>query len=156
MAFVDRWIMTITVRDGVQRDSAISFYVPAAKAQAWIAAADRTTTDLYTLEQATLGITAAYHVSTQVSKLELQDSVGDPADNILRGNRLIISLAANARNYTLTVPARDILAYTQKQDSVECVLENEDALETFVTAFETHATTINGGTPTVRKVAVAD
>lgn len=159
MALINKYVASVTYRDGVQRDSVVSVYVSEADAEAWITAADetaRTATDVGTLFEKMDALVAGTLIRRSVSLEQLVDLPANPADDILRGNKLAVEFIADGRNYVMTIPCRNPASFTQKDDSLEVELGTGAAVPAFITAFQNVAVTRAGDSVTVRRIRVAD
>jgi len=159
MAATDRWVASITLIDGVLRESVVSYYVAAADAQDYLAAAPggaRDATLIGVLFARTLGISDCAEVRQSVGLEQIQDTITNPADTVLRGNKLKFSYRAGASNYSFTIPGREAAGFTQAADSLNVSLTGPTAMTNFITAFEAVAKSIYGATPDITKIVIVD
>ncbi len=158
MALINRWIASATYRDGVGRDSVVSIYVTESDAEEWINAMDETTraaTPIGVYFDKLDTMTAAALVSRTVTMQQVVDLPLNPADEVLRGNKLAVEFLSAGRGYVITIPARNPAAYTQKPDSLEVNLTS-GVVPAFIAAFEDVAISVNGAGVDVRRIRVAD
>lgn len=159
MALFTRYILSMTFKDGVNRDSVVSYYVLPTEAKLWFAAADHTAklaTGLGSLVTAVVAETAMSLINTQVTVEELNDPVVLPADTILRGNKLTFALRAGGRGLTTTIPGRDPAGFTQDAGSLIIDLSTPAAMVAFQTALESHVVDAFGNAVTLMEGRVVD
>lgn len=159
MAFFIRPYATVTLRDGIGRESVWQAYVSQATAQAYAAAADsaaRAATALGILFTKLAAVTDMEVISKGIGYMEVNDAPGDPADSVLRGNKLQFFFQGSGRSFTFTVPGRKASAYTQQTNSLEIALDTPTAMSDFVDAFNTNCKDINGSSVTVMSAQIVD
>lgn len=139
MAEIARYLLSVTVVDGVNRDSVIQYYIKAADAKAYFAAADtaaRAATAIGVLIQRVLAITLAGALKWAVSGEFAQDDPRPIDDDVLRGNKLSFGLSSGGRGLTTTIPARNPAEYTQSADSLNISLTGGDGVQDWITQVE--------------------
>lgn len=151
----------VTVRDGAGRDSSIQMYVPLATFQTYAAAADKAARDATAvggLLSKAVAATAGAEVKRWATIADITDPVTLPAEDILRGNKIVLGFRSSGRAFTMTLPCRsgNVADYTQKPDSIEIDLEAAGDLATFITAFNAAAISITGSSVAVDKAYVND
>lgn len=147
MANIERWVMQITLRDGVKRDSSMSFYVPAATAKAYCAAADKTARDatvIGTLFADILATTLCTEVARRVYVEDQTDPVSAVADTVLRGNKIMVQASAGGAPLTFSVPGRDPAAYTQDTDHLTIDISEAGDFKTFIDAVAANCISLHG------------
>jgi len=121
MANYPSWVMEQGLIDGVGRHSVMSFQVPAATAKTYMAAADKTARDataIGLLFAANLTVTKMSEVYRRVYVNDLESPIAPIADDILRGNKIVVQVQTGPKNLKFTIPARDETAYTQNADEL--------------------------------------
>lgn len=159
MAVNERYVLSITTQDGVLRPSVSSFYVGPTLAAAWLDAADAAARALTTVGlfiQAYLAMTDCAFVSATVGLEQQDDAPANPADSVLRGNKLSFSVRSGGRGLTFTIPGRKASSYSQGTDSLICALDTPSAMDTFVTRVEDVIQDAFGNPFVVRQVKVVD
>lgn len=159
MAIFNSWFATVTVKDGANRDSIISINVPAATAQAYLAAADdaaRAASTVGALLTAAVAATGGAEVKRSVSIESITDPVTIPAEEVLRGNKVVLGVASGGANFTMTLPCRDASKYTPKPDSIEIDIDANGPLKTFIGLYNAGAVSVRGSSVRVTKAYVND
>jgi hypothetical protein len=159
MAVFYRWVVSITTMDGVLRPSVNNFYVSEADAEAWINAADETAraaTDVGVLVSKFLAMTDAAFVQTQVGMIQLNDPVSNPADTVLRGNKLAFKGRSGGRGIDFSIPARKPASFSQSVDSLQVSITSPTAMSEFVTAYNAVVTDQFGNVASVQSASVVD
>jgi len=159
MAEIARYILSITVIDGVNRESVIQYYVKSADAKAYMAAADtaaRNATNLGVLINNVEALTLAGTMKWAISGEFLQDDPRPIADDVLRGNKLLFHLASGGRGLISTIPARDPTAYTQDADSLSIGLAAGDDVNTWVTQVNAYVVDAFGNSVVVTGGEIVD
>lgn len=153
------WFTEITVMDGVLRDSVISFNVTESEAQEYVDAADdagRAASVIGGLIAATLGMTDCAFVQTRVGIQVKNDPVSNPADTVLRGNKLMFHVRSGGRGLVFTIPGRKASAFAQGTDSLNVSLTTPAAMAAFVGAVELAASDQFGHGIDVQSAEVVD
>jgi hypothetical protein len=135
MAIFTRYIFSVTLRDGVSRDSVVSYYVLPAEAQFYFDAADqagRLATGLGILGTRVQAMSDMALVSVSCSIEDLTDPVALPAVTVLRGNKLAFSTRAGGRGLTTTLPGRKPASFVQGANSLEVSLTTPTAMSNWV------------------------
>lgn len=160
MAFVPQYRVHISGLDGVLRPWAIDFYVTEAAAQAYFAAADataRAATTVGVAMQKAINMQTGFVTGKEVTLAEINDAeVTNPGDTVLRGNKLNVGIHAGIKNSTFTIPCRSGSAFTQKDDSLDCLLSSPSAMSEFVAAYEAVGVNSYGDAATITRVTVVD
>lgn len=159
MAYFIRPYATVTLRDGIGRESVWQAYVSQGTAQAYAAAADasaRAATALGVLFTKLAAVTDMEVVSKGIGYMEINDAPGDPADSVLRGNKLQFFFNGSGRSFTMSVPGRKASAYEQQANSLQIALDSPTAMSDFIDAFNTNAKDINGSSVTITSAQVVD
>lgn len=142
MAAFRRYVLSMTFLDGVGRDSVVSFYVNAADAKEYFAAASNVlalATPLGNLVNAVEAMTLMYMQQVSVSVEDLTDPVPPIDDDVLRGNKLAFSLRSGGRGLTTTLPGRDPTKYAQFGNELEVDLTTPAEMAAYVDAVQTYA-----------------
>lgn len=159
MANYPNWVASITFRDGADRPSTVQFYVPEATAKLYFAAADKAARDATAvglLFAAVAKCTSMVIESQTCSVIDVTSPYTLPAEDVLRGNKIVIGYLSGPRQFTLTIPGRDESSYTPKADSVEIDYEAAGDFADFITAFESACLGITGLAVSVVKAYVND
>lgn len=159
MAATDRWVASMTLRDGVGRDSVFQFYVSATDGKAYMNAAQGGTRDatlVGVLFAKLLGITDCVPVQQSVQLEQMEDTVPAVADTVLRGNKLKFTYRAGGSTYGFTVPGRELAGYSQQPDSLKVDLITPTAMVDFISAYEGVAKSLYGATPLITAIAIVD
>ena len=159
MAEIARYILSITVIDGVNRESVIQYYVKSADAKAYMAAADtaaRNATNLGVLNNDVEALTLAGTMKWAISGEFLQDDPRPIADDVLRANKLLFHLASGGRGLISTIPARNPAAYTQDADSLSIGLAAGDDVNTWVTQVNAYVVDAFGNSVVVTGGEIVD
>lgn len=152
----ERYVVSLTYRDGVNRDSVVQFNSYKSIVEAYIQnPAQLAAKDLADLIGSIDRLTLATRVSTQISRIDTLDTVPPIADTVLRGNRLAISYRANGRQFIITIPARNMSVITQAANSLE-VDPNAGEMALFSTEFPLAARSVDGGVPAVTRAYIID
>ncbi len=142
MANFPTWFCSLTVRDGAQRPSTITFRVPEATAKLYFAAVDKAARDataIGLLLDGFLTLTSGVEESRSVTVRDEQAPVTFPDEAVLRGNKIVVGYHTGAEDNKITIPARDGTAYTQKEDSIEIDITAAGDFADWVTLFEAAA-----------------
>lgn len=159
MANYPSWVAEIGLIDGVTRHSTMSFRVPEATAKTYMAAADKAARDataIGLLLSACLTVTSMEETYRRVYVEDLNSPVGDVADTILRGNKIVVGYQSGPGNFTFTIPGRDGTAYTQQADKVSLDLSATDAFTDFISLVESTALGPGGLAISVTKAYLND
>lgn len=160
MAFVPVYRVHIAGLDGVLRPWSMDMYVTEDAARAYFAAADasaRAATPVGVLMQKAINMQTGFVTGKEVTLAEINDAeVTNPGDSVLRGNKLNVGIHAGIKNSTFTIPCRSGSAYTQKDDSLDCLLNSPTAMSDFITAYEAVGVNSYGDAATVTRVTVVD
>ncbi len=159
MANYPEWYAEMTVMDGVQRTSTMSFRVPEATAKLYVAAADKAARDATAIGvffAALLETTLCAEVSRRVYVIDKNMPVGAVDDTVLRGNKIVVGYQSGAGNFTFTIPGRDGTSYTQKPDEPEIDITASGDFKTFYESFETVCLGPNGIAVDVTKAYLND
>lgn len=159
MAEVSRYLLSISLIDGVNRTSVVQYYVSPTDGKAYVAAADaaaRAATSVGALILAVTEMTDMQPLSWALTAEFEQDSPGPIPDDILRGNKLSFTLRSGGRNITTTIPGRKTSAYTQAVDSLNVALDTPTAMDNFVTAVNATVKDLFGNAVIVTKGKVDD
>ncbi len=135
MALFTRYLLSVTLRDGVKRDSVVSFYVKDTEAQFYFDAADaagRAATGIGILATRIEAMSDMVLVNVAVSIEDFTDPVTLPAVTVLRGNKLAFSMRAGGRGLTTTIPGRKAAAFVQGTNSLEVSLTTPTAMSNYV------------------------
>ena len=142
MANYPTWYCSLTVRDGAQRPSTITFRVPEATAKLYFAAADKAARDataIGLLFDGFLTCTEGVEEARSVTVRDEQAPVTFPLDSVLRGNKIVVGYHTGAEDNLISIPARDATAYTQKADSIEIDISAAGDFADWITLFEASA-----------------
>lgn len=121
MANYPTWVAEIGLRDGVKRDSIMSFRVPEATAKLYMAAVDKAARDATAIGLLLSAVLTVSLCAERYRRVYVEDKtapVTNPADTVLRGNKVVVGYQSGPGNYTFTIPGRDPSAYTQNADEV--------------------------------------
>jgi hypothetical protein len=154
-----RYVLSITFKDGVQRDSVVSYYVLPAEAKAYFAAADKAARDasaLGVLATKVKAMTLMFPVQVSVSIEDVTDPVTIPAVTTLRGNKLAFAMRSGGRGLTTTIPGRDPASFEQGPDSLLVALDTPSAMDDFVLAVGGHVVDQFGNTVSIIEGRVVD
>lgn len=152
MANIEKWVMQITLKDGVKRDSSMAFYVPAATAKAYCAAADKAARDatvIGTMFADILACTQMTEVARRVYVEDQTDPVPAVADTILRGNKIVVQASAGGTPLTFTIPGRDPSSYTQDADHLTINIGSAGDFKTLIDAIAANCISVHGDSITV-------
>lgn len=152
----ERYLVSLTYRDGVNRDSVVQFNTLKADAEAWIQnPAQLSAKNLNDLMLSFDALTLCTRVATQVSRIDTLDTVAPINDAILRGNRLAISYRAGGRQFIITIPARNMSVINQAPNSLEVDVTSGE-LNTWRARFALAARSVNGDEPSVTRAYIID
>lgn len=141
------WYASMTVRDGAQRPSTLSFRVPEATAKLYFAAADKAARDataIGLLFAGFLTLTKGVEESRSVTVRDETSPLVYPDEDVLRGNKIVVGYLTGAQVAKITIPARDGTAFTQKEDSIEIDITAAGDFADWITLFEATALGPNG------------
>jgi len=160
MAFQPQYRLHIGGKDGVLRPFEIKCYVTEASAQLYFAAADeaaRALTTVGVLMTRLIAMQSGFITDKGLTLVEINDAeFTNPADTVLRGNKLNVGLHAGIKNPVFNIPCRAPTAFTQKDDSLDCKLDTPVAMTNLITAYEAIGVDSNGNAATITRVTVVD
>lgn len=159
MANYPRWEASITLKDGANRTSTVSIFVPEATAKLYFAAADKAARDATAIGgffADVLTVSSMVEVDRSVRVVDVTAPVTIPAETVLRGNKIVLLGQTGAQGYKLTIPGRDATAFTPKPDSIEIDIEAAGDLADFITSLEAVALGVGGLSVDVQKGLVND
>jgi hypothetical protein len=159
MANYEQWEASMTLRDGADRPSTVSIFVPKATAQAYFAAADKAARDATAIGgwfAKVLTVSAMVEESRRVTVIDLNAPYTIPDEAVLRGNKIVLLGQTGPKPYKLTIPGRDATSYTPKTDSIEIDVDAAGDLKTFIESTETVALGSGGVAVDVQKALVND
>lgn len=159
MAVFTRYILSIDFIDGVERHSIASYYVKAAEAQAYFAAANlaaRQASALGVLATKIEAMSLMFPVSVSVSIEDVTDPVIIPAVTTLRGNKLAFAMRSGGRGLTTTIPGRDPSTFTQGANSLIVDLTTPTEMNDYVLAVDGHVVDQFGNAVSIIEGKVVD
>lgn len=139
MANYPTWVAEIGLRDGVNRNSTVSFRIPEATAKTYMAAADKTARDATAVGLLLTAVKTLTLMSETYRRVYVQDltkPIGAIADTILRGNKFTLGYESGAGQFSFTIPGRDPSCYVQNADELSLDIAATSALADFITLFE--------------------
>lgn len=159
MAEFDRWEISITTVDGVGRPMVFQSFVAEDDAQDYLSQADsagRAGTALGDFIAKYLLTQDGAFVQSSVGLAVVNDPVSNPADTVLRGNKILVHTRAGGRGLVFTIPARKTSAYTQEVDSLKIDITAAGALKNFLTSYALVATDMFGNSVTPMSAEIVD
>lgn len=159
MAEFLRWQVSITTMDGVLRPSVNTFNIDQADAQEYVDAADdaaRAASNVGDVIAKFLAMTDGSFVKAEVGISVVNDPVTNPADSVLRGNKLLFHCRAGGRGLVFEVPSRKVASYTQSVDSRQVSITVPTAMSNFVGAVNSFVRDMFGNIFTVVSAEIVD
>lgn len=159
MAEFLRWEVSITTMDGVLRPMVFQAFVSQDDAQDYLAQTDdagRAGTALGDFISKYLLTQDGSFVQSSVGLAVVNDPVSNPADTVLRGNKILVHTRAGGRGLVFSIPARKTSAYTQEVDSLKIDITANGALKNFLAVYATVATDMFGNSVTPVAAEIVD
>jgi len=161
MAYQDKWVAFLNIGDSREKITPVEFYVSAADAVLYLeaaAGAARAATDVGVLIAAAFGLSDGTLMSQGVRLVQEDDTaVFPPASaEVYNFDKLATSYQAGFKNYSQSIPARDMAAVTVESDGVTVIIgaSGSGEVQAFEDAFNDTALGENGASATLRKMYV--
>lgn len=159
MALVERGLVSFNLKDGKNRPCGNTYYVTMAALRAWVAAANqgaRDATLIGTLRTKYMIMTEAAEVDTTVSMEVYDNAFVQPAETVLRGNKLEFKVIGGGQNRDFEVPARDTGSYTDQTDTLNVPVTEPVEMTDFVAAYAAVVVDAFGNARTITAAKIID
>jgi len=161
VAYQDKWTAFMNIGDSRETISVVEFNVSAADAALYLAAtagAARAATDVGVLLAAAFGLSDGTLMSQGVRLVQEDDSAVFPPSSaeVYNFDKLAAAYQAGFKNYSVSIPARDMGAVTVESDGVTVIIgaSGSGQVQAFEDAFNDTALGENGSAATLRKLYV--
>lgn len=153
-----RALVSFNLQDGVLRPCGPTFYITATAAKAYVAAVDdaaRAATTVGVLRAALFPLTEAAEVATSIQYESYVAAPSNPADDVLRGNKLKVEVVAAGQDRSFTIPARQASGYVQLPDSLKIDI-TDATFDAFKDAYEAIVIDAFGNARVITAASIVD